>query len=209
LIGVASEREGRAYAKLANEQFVYLVDPDILRESPVTVDYYRSRLLRELPAGARITGLSLKDTTTKTEVFGRRLADGETWKQALATETEARRTALLGLLDQLASLRARDFVLNSFPPAVDIGGVMRPWKFSLEATVSLVGGTGGQTEAITLFFTERTAGGTQFAGSPGFNVVFEADQKLLDALFTLTHGPQEPAPPSPAAAVDAAKPADH
>jgi hypothetical protein len=210
LIGVASEREGRAYAKLANEQFVYLVDPDILRESPVTVDYYRSRLLRELPAGARITGLSLKDTTTKAEIFGRRLADGETWKQALATETEAKRTALLSLLDQLASLRARDFVLNSFPPAVDIGGVMRPWKFSLEATVSLVGGTGGQTEAIALFFTERTAGGTQFAGSPGFNVVFEADQKLLDALFTLTHGPQEPAPPSPAAAaVEAAKPADH
>jgi hypothetical protein len=210
LIGVASEREGRAYAKLANEQFVYLVDPDILRESPVTVDYYRSRLLRELPAGARITGLSLKDTTTKTEIFGRRLADGETWKQAFATETEAKRTALLSLLDQLASLRARNFVLNSFPPSVDIGGVMRPWKFSLEATVSLVGGTGGQTEAIALFFTERTAGGTQFAGSPGFNVVFEADQKLLDALFTLTHGPQEPAPPSPAAAaVDAAKPADH
>jgi hypothetical protein len=208
LIGVASEREGRAYAKLANEQFVYLVDPDILRESPVTVDYYRSRLLRELPAGARITGLSLKDATTKTEIFARRLADGETWKQALATEAEAKRTALLSLLDQLASLRARNFVLNSFPPSVDIGGELRPWRFTLEATISLVGGTGGQTDAITLFFTERTGGGTQFAGSPGFNVVFEADQKLLDALFTLTHGPHEPGPPStPPAAVDAAKPA--
>jgi len=57
---------------------------------------------------------------------------------------------------------------------------------------------------------ERTSGGTQFAGSPAFNVVFEVDQKLLDALFTLTHGPSEPAPSSPApAAVEAARPAQH
>ena len=210
LIGIASEREGLAYAKLDNEQFVYLVDPDILREAPVAVRYYRNRLLRELPAGARITGLALKDTATKTELFGRRLADGETWNQALATEPEAKRTALLAILDQLGNLRAKSFVIDSFPPAVEIAGEMRPWKYTLEATISLVGGTGGQTDAITLFFTERTGGGTQFAGSPGFNVVFEADQKLLDALFTLTHGPREPEAASPAAAaVEAAKPAVH
>jgi hypothetical protein len=208
LIGVASEREGLAYAKRANEPFVYLVDPDILRESPVAVTYYRSRLLRELPAGARITGLFLDDTASKARIFARRLADGETWGQALAAEPDARRTALLGILDQLGNLRAKNFVMDSFPPAVEIAGAMRPWKYSLEATISLVGGTGGQTDAINLFFTERTGGGTQFAGSPGFNVVFEADQKLLDALFTLTHGPGEPEPASPApAAVEAAKPA--
>jgi hypothetical protein len=210
LVGVASERDGLAYAKLANEPFVYLVDPDILRESPVAMRYYRSRLLRELPAGARITGLSLKDTTTKAELFARRLADGQTWAQALATETDARRTALQGILDQLGSLRAKDFVLDSFPPAVEIAGEMRPWKYALEATISLVGGTGGQTDSIALFFMERTSGGTQFAGSPAFNVVFEVDQKLLDALFTLTHGPHEPGPSSPApAAVEAARPAQH
>jgi hypothetical protein len=208
LVGVATERNGLAYAKLANEPFVYLVGPDILRESPVTVNYYRSRLLRELPAGARITGLSLKDTTTNTEIFARQLADGETWKQALAKEPPAKQAALLSLLEQLGSLRAKDFVLDSFPSAVDIAGEMRPWKYTLQATISLVGGTGGQTDAINLSLTERTGGGTQFAGSPGFNVVFEADQKLLDALFTLTHGPREPGPSSPApAAVEAAKPA--
>jgi Domain of unknown function (DUF4340) len=210
LVGVANERDGFARAKLANEPFVYLVDPEILRESPVTVNYYRSRLLRELPAGARITGISLRDTATKTEIFARRLAEGETWSHALAAEPETKRTALLGLLDQLGNLRAKDFVLDSFPSTVEIGGEKRPWKYALEATISLVGGTGGQTDAITLFLTERTGGGTQFAGSPGFNVVFEADQKLLDSVFTLTHGPQEPMPVSPApAAVEAAKPAGH
>jgi hypothetical protein len=210
LIGVATERNGLAYAKLGNEPFVYLVDPDILRESPVTMLYYRSRLLRELPAGARITGLSLKDSATKAEIFSRRLADGETWAQALATETEARRSALQSVLEQLGSLRAQDFVLDSFPPSVAIAGEMHSWKYTLEATISLVGGTGGQTDAITLYLTDRTGGGTQFAGSPVFNVVFEINQKLLDALFTLTHGPGEPGPASPApAAVEAAKPTGH
>ncbi|MFA5057429.1 MAG: DUF4340 domain-containing protein, partial [Opitutaceae bacterium] len=41
LLGVASERENRVYAKLGSEPFVYLVDPEILRETPVTANYYR------------------------------------------------------------------------------------------------------------------------------------------------------------------------
>jgi hypothetical protein len=80
--------------------------------------------------------------------------------------------------------------------------------------VSLVGGTGAQTETTTLFFTERTGGGTQLAGSPSpkFNVVFEADQKLIDALFALTQSPRDsgsaapaPAPPPTAPAPAPAK----
>jgi Domain of unknown function (DUF4340) len=207
LIGVATERNGLAYARRADEPFVYLVDPDILRETPVTMLYYKSRLLRELHAGARITGISLKDIANKTEIFSSRLTDGTTWAQALAGETETKRSAVQNVLEQLETLRAKEFVLDSFPPTVEIAGEMRPWKYSLEATISLVGGTGGQTDAITLFLTERTGGGTQFAGSPAFNVVFEINQKLIDALFTLTHAAREPGPVSPApAAVDAAKP---
>jgi hypothetical protein len=166
----------------------------------VTVTYYRDRLLRELPEGARVTGLTLTDTTTKTELFAHQLAAGETWPQALAAEPEAKRTALLALLEQLNSLRAKSFVLDSFPPTVDIAGEARPWKYSLEVIVSLVGGTGAQTETTTLYFTERTGGGTQLAGSPSpkFNAVFEADQKLIDALFVLTHVPQDPGTVSPA-----------
>jgi Domain of unknown function (DUF4340) len=209
LIGVASEREGRAYAKLANEPFIYLVDPDILRETPVATTYYRDRLLRELPEGARITGLALTDTTAKTELFSHQLAAGETWPQALAAEPEAKRTALLALLEQLSSLRAKSFVLDSFPPTVEIAGEARPWKYSLEATVSLVGGTGAQTETTTLFFTERTGGGTQLAGSPSpkFNVVFEADQKLIDALFALTQSPRDSGSAAPALTPPPAAPA--
>ncbi len=194
LLGVASEREGRAYARLANEPFVYLVDPEILRETPVAVTYYRDRLLWELPAGAQITGLTLTDAIAKTTLFSHRLAGTETWDQALAKEPDARRAALLSLVEQLRSLRAKSFVADSFPPSIEIAGEARPWKYSLEATLSLVGGSGAQTETRTLFFTERAGGGTQLAGSPQFNLVFEANQKLIDALFTLTYGPRDPGP---------------
>jgi hypothetical protein len=207
LIGVASEREGRAYAKLANEPFIYLVDPQILGETPVAVTYYRDRLLRELPEGARITGLTLTDTASNTELFGHQLAGQETWNQVLAAEPEARRAALNTLLEQLRSLRAKSFVLDLFPPSVEIAGEARPWRYKLAATLSLVGGSGVQTTSYAVFFTERVGGGTQLAGSPDFNAVFEADQKLIDALFALTYSPHDPgagpaeppATPAPAA----------
>jgi hypothetical protein len=207
LLGVASEREGRAYARLASEPFVYLVDPEILRETPVAVTYYRDRLLWELPAGAQITGLTLTDAVAKTTLFSHRLAGTETWDQALAKEPDARRAALLSLVEQLRSLRAKSFVTDSFPPSIEIAGEARPWKYSLEATLSLIGGSGAQTETRTLFFTERAGGGTQLAGSPQFNLVFEANQKLIDALFTLTYGPRDPGPaPAEPPAAPAASP---
>jgi hypothetical protein len=51
--------------------------------------------------------------------------------------------------------------------------------------------------------SERIGGGTQLAGSQEFNVVFEVEQTLLDALWSLTYGPRdpgEPAAPKPAPA---------
>lgn len=206
LIGVASERAGRAYAKLASEPFVYLVDPDILEQTPVTVTYYRDRLLRELPEGARITGLTLTDIAGKKELLNEQLSGDQTWTQALTALPADRRTAVLTILGQLRKLRAKEFILDTFPPTVEIGDRDRAWRYKLTATLSLVGGSETQTAPYTLFFTERTGGGTQFVGSPdpGLNVVFEADQKLLDALFKLTYGPHDPGPPS---AEDFAEPA--
>ena len=205
-IGVASERDNQAYARRIDEPFVYIVDPEILRETPVAVSYYRDRLLKELPAGARITALALTDIASKTPIFSRQLAADETWEQALAAETEPRRAAVRAVLEQLRSLRAQSFVLDSFPPSVEVAGEPRAWKYALEATISLVGGSGAQTDSIALSFTERTGGATQLAGSAKLNVVFVANQKLIDALFALTNSPAPavtaapPAPVSPAPA---------
>jgi hypothetical protein len=196
-LGVGTEREGRIYAKLANQDFVYLVDPGILTATPVVARSYRERLLRELPPGARITGLTLTDTPAQQPVYARQLAAGETWEQALAAEPPDRRAALEALLAQLATLRAESFVRDDFGPLITVSGEDRPWRYRLDTTLSLVGGDGAQQTVSTLFFSERAGGSTQYAGTPELQggVVFEAQQPLLDALWTLTYGPRDPGPP--------------
>ncbi len=195
LLGVA--REGLVYAKLANQDSVFLVDPLILRATPVVPRIYRERLLRELPAGARITGLVLRRTADATALFERQLAPDETWEQALASETPARRTALLALRDELRTLRARSFVMDGFPATIPVNGEETVWAYRLDVTVSLVGGDGGQASTSILYFSERMGGSQQLAGSADLQggVVFEASQPLLDALWTLVYGPRDPGAP--------------
>jgi len=205
LLGVA--REGSVYAKLANQDSVFLVDPMILRATPVVPRVYRERLLRELPAGARITGLVLRRTADATALFERQLASDETWDQALASEAPARRDALLTLRDELRTLRAQAFVMDGFPATIPINGEETVWAYRLDATLSLVGGDGGQANTSSLYISDRIGGSTQLVGSADLQggVVFEARQPLLDSLWTLIYGPRDPGaperlPPPPAPA---------
>ncbi|QYM80046.1 DUF4340 domain-containing protein [Horticoccus luteus] len=197
-IGTSGNRDGRAYARLANAPFVYLVDPEILPETTPDPLHYRDRLLRALPPGARLTAITLKSLPDGAVIYSRELKPDEKWAAALASETDARRTAVQTLLDQLRTLRAREFVLDSFPTSVFSGGENRPWKYELTATISLVGGVGGeQASTTTLDLTERIGGTTQLAGSAEFGAVFAVEQPFLDALWTLTYGSRDPGP-SPA-----------
>jgi hypothetical protein len=196
LLGAA--RDGLVYAKLAAQDSVFLVDPLILRATPVVPRVYRERLLRDLPAGARLTAIVLRKTADGSTIYERTLEGAETWEQALANESEARRTALLSLRDQLRTLRAQAFVLDTFPPTIPVNGEETVWSYRLDATLSLVGGDGGQATTSSLYFSERLGGSTQLVGSPDLQggVVFEATQTLLDALWTLIYGPRDPGPPA-------------
>lgn len=196
-LGVASQREGRVYAKLASQDFVYLVTPEILPLTPVVPRFYREKLLRDLPEGAQITGLELVNTADRRVIYARQLSGGETWDQALTEETPPRREAIRGLLAQLRTLRAKSYVADTFPTTVLGDGEERPWAYQLDATLALVGGGALQTSTTTLFLAERTGGSQQLIGSPEFGVVFEAEQPLLDSLWTLIYGPRDPGPPSP------------
>ncbi len=123
------------------------------------------------------------------------------WDSVLATEPADRRAAFKALKDALQTLRAKDFVLDEFSATVPAGGENRPWSYRLDATIALAAAASGAPATTTttqLFFTERISGGTQLAGSPEFGVVFEAEQPLLDALFTLISAP----PPAAATAVE-------
>ena len=189
-IGVGAERGPSAYA-LDGSGYVYQVDAEILRDLPVEVRAWRDRRLRELPAGAQITALKLTDIASKAVLFEKTLAPATAAPTDAATTGDA---ALKPLLDQLRTLRAKAFVTERFTPTVTIDGAERPWKYQLDVTVALVGGAGTQSSTYTLFFSDRIGGGTQIAGAQDLDAVFEIEQPLLDALWKLTYGPQDPGP---------------
>ena len=198
-IGLASRNDPFAYARVVGPLSVYSVNPSILAESPVSTLAWRDRLLRQLPTSARITAISLTQIANSRVVYSRKLGPKETWEGVLAAEPDARRKAVLGILDDLRVLRAKKFVSDGFSETVqNAGGQDRPWMYRLDATISLPGGTGGeQVSSSTLWLLDRTGGSQQFAGSQEFGAVFEIEQPFLDALQALMYGPTDPGPVMP------------
>lgn len=198
-IGVTNERDGHAYARLSSARFVYLVDSNILQVTSVSPLNYREKLLRQLPDAARISALQLTDLSDNKVLLDRELpADQPVNDPMLKT-----------LVDQLRTLRAKQFVQDGFPATVVAGGEERPWRYRLDTTIVLPAGNGQQTEVMQLFFTRRVGGATQLAGSAEYNAVFAVEQPLLDALWHLTYGDKDPGPvpPPPEATTADAAPA--
>lgn len=195
LLGVARESEGRVYTKVTSQPFVYLVQPAILAATPVVPQSYRERLLRELPPGANLTGITVTALDDQSVLYQHALAPDESWETVFAREPSARQAALVALRANLRTLRARRFVFDQFRPTVPVAGEERPWAYRVDAALALTGGTGSQTTTSSLFFASRDGAEIQLVGSPEFEVVFAAEQSLLDAMWALTYGPHDPGPP--------------
>jgi hypothetical protein len=204
------------YARVAGETFIYAVPASTLYDLPVAARVYRDRTVRELPAGAQITGFALTVIGGDTApIYHHQLAAGETWAMALAGESPGRWTALTAMLEGearkdapkpalLRKLRAKQFVADEYSDTAITDGQVRAWKYRLDLTIALTGGAAGaQTITSTLFLAQRSGGGTQLAASPKgeANVVFELEQPLVDALFALTNGARDPGPNASAPAV--------
>jgi len=186
-IGLPTQRENVAYARIAGSSSVYAVEPDILSETVASPLAWRERLLYSLPSSARITSLSLTNVADGSVIYAHKLADAETWEAAFAAEAQPRRDALAAILAQVRALRAARFVEDGFPDKVFAAGEVRTWRYRLDVTVSLPGGAGGAQEStMALWFAERTGGTEQLAGSKEFGAVFAVEQPLLDALWALT-----------------------
>jgi hypothetical protein len=208
-IGMKPEDRTVAFARAANAPFVYEIDPAILGAMPDSASHFRQRVLRDLPVGASVTGITLSEIGSPTPIYAHQLPEGiASWDIALGLEPEGRHKALVALLAQVHSLRAKRFVANSFNPdhAETEGGAV-PWKYRLDVTLALTGGNGtAQSSTSTLFLTDRLGGGTQVAGTTDFTgVTFELAPEMLDALFALTYaekndpGPRaKPVEPAPA-----------
>jgi len=200
-LGVTTTDSGQplTYARVADTQFVYQVRAAILDELPVVARHYRLRTLRDLPPGARISGISLRRTADNTIVFAKELAAGQSWDAALANEKPELKSAVQQLLGELHTLRAHDYVRDDFAANLEIDGQPQPWVYQLDITIALsAAGEAERTTASTLFLGERQGGTSILVGSSEFNTVFHATQPFLDSVFALTFGSRDPGPPPPA-----------
>ncbi|HWA84984.1 MAG TPA: DUF4340 domain-containing protein [Opitutus sp.] len=190
-IGVSAKRDGPAYARVTTgSASIYAIDPEVLRDIPTAPRAWRRHLLRELPAGARITAIKLTDLSDNHTLVD--TAIDAAGHPAAGTPAPA---AVETILDQLRTLRAKEFVLDQFVDRVNVAGEERPWRYRLDATITLTGGAGEQTNTTSLFLTPRVGGDRQLAGSREFNAVFAIEQPMIDALFRLTEGPRDPGAP--------------
>lgn len=169
---------------------VYGVRVELADDYPVDPKAWREPRLRELPPTARITGLKLTDLSTGQVVF-------ETTVDAAgkpAAETRAV-AAFQSLVTALRTLQAKRFVEERFVDRLILAGEERTWRYQLDATIALPGSGGGeQTSTSTLFLTDRVGGARQLAGSKEFDAVFELEQPMIDALWTLAYGSRDPGP---------------
>jgi hypothetical protein len=210
-IGISPDKPGRAFARLTNPPFIYEILPDILTATPTQARAYHVRQLRDLPAGAQITSVSLVDLGNDTSLYVRKLNEGDkNWDAVLAAEPEAARPALTGLLGQLRQLRAQSFAADTFTPDhAESPKSTHPWRFRLDYTIAFNGGDAAQVTSSSLLLTERLGGAVQLAGTADFGgVVFNLTQEMIDALSALIYAKQnDPGPPPAAPAATPAAPA--
>lgn len=194
-LGVSSANGGTVQARVLGQSFIYSVAPDTLSDFPVAANFYRERVIRSLPEGTRITGLILiANEAPDKPLVSLKLAENQSWDDALASEPEPRRVALKAVLASVATLRAKQFVSDTFSETTFVDGKPTPWKYTLETTLTTPGGE-TQSSVVTLKLAERSGGGTQLAGSKELGAVFAIEQPLVDALWTLTYGDRDPGAP--------------
>ncbi|MBE2212715.1 MAG: DUF4340 domain-containing protein, partial [Opitutaceae bacterium] len=199
LIGRTSDEAGRpVYARLENRGFVYLVDRALVDELSTRAIDYRSRQILSLGEGPRITGLSLTNLGSKETALSVTLPPGQTWEQALAQESPARRAAIIALTRVLPQLRAGSIVNAEFTAVIPGDTSGRAWTWQLQATITTDTGAVAQNSTFSLYLDAYAGGTALLVAAPDPGLVFMADQALIDAFGPLVF--ERPDPDKPAAA---------
>lgn len=193
LIGT-NQTGDEAFAKTGLETFVYDIDQVFLRNTPLDPLHYRERLVRELPAGARITGIDLRDLSANATDFSYQLEADETWESVITSRPPTQQASLSTLLSSLRTLQSQRIVADEFSETVQVNGETLPWRYRLDVNLSLSGDGGEQEEVFSLFLADRDGGDRQLVGAPSLSLIFEANHELIDAVWTLTYGNRDPGP---------------
>jgi hypothetical protein len=184
------------YARVGNAtepgNSIYAVGREILDELALAPSAWRNRaVIDPLPANARVTRLRLTEVGAETL-----LAETAFNPDGDAAAPRGDPAALKAVAGAFRALRASRYVPGPFTAQVTAAGDDRPWRFQLQATVAVPGSDGAEQSSVTtVLFTERTGGDQQFAGIRELDTIFVPEQPLIDALWTLTHGPRDPGPP--------------
>lgn len=194
LLQLGTDSAGTVYARAGAPaeiaaSSVYVVTVDLAREFPVDPRQWRDRVVRALPAGARLAAVKVTDLATEKVLFNA-TADASGQLDPAPPDAAAART----LWDALRELRAKRILDEGFSERVLAAGDERIWRYRLDALVALPGGSGDRTATFELFLTERLGGGMQVAGSKEQNLTFEIEQPLVDALWALTYAGRDPGP---------------
>ena len=170
---------------------IYAVGREIIDELPLAPSAWRHRaVIDPLPANARVSRLRLTETGSDQP-----LAEAEFGADGEPLTPRGDPAALKAAAAAFRALRASRYLPGPFTAQVTAAGDDRPWRFQLQATVAVPGAAAEQTNVTTLLLTERTGGNQQFAGIRELDTIFVPEQPLIDALWTLTHGPRDPGPP--------------
>ncbi|QYY36802.1 DUF4340 domain-containing protein [Ruficoccus sp. ZRK36] len=201
LLGVDKDSDG-LYAKLAAEPFVYKVGSLILQQinsDPLT---YRSRVLDQSMAGARVVGLTLTDLNGDKELFSGKIdTQKETWTTYWSSLPESEREAALNLVDQLENFRVSEYEDKPFKGWPD-----STWRYRLSVDYFLPGSQEGATTQRVYDFSPRERANYQLGGSSANGLAFVLTQPMIDALFTLTFVQDAPKLPSTPEGVEKAEP---
>lgn len=200
--GVDKAEPRMIFAKLASRDYVYAVLSRILGQVSANPLTYRRRILEQQPASATVTRLLLTDLQTQAPLLDVSIDTGkETWPVALEKEAAERREAILGLVASVKSFEVKNYLYDDFREIT-----AAPWRYKLEATISLPGGESTQTIERTYFFSFREEANRQIGGSPEANMTFTLPQALIDDLFALSFAANPPVLPESGEAVLKADP---
>ncbi len=174
------------YAKRESSSSVYGLSQEILALLRIDPLHYRDRRLRVLPSGTRITGLKLTDLRENAVLLDLEIDPRtESWASKLETQDlePRRREALLDLQQSLRNVRVAGYLRDEYTDQyLNEAERQVPWAFRLEVTLLLTGSESNQTTVEHYDLTERLSGNFIAAGSPEFDLLFQLNREMIQAL---------------------------